>query len=73
MFTWIPIHREAIHQILEYQQRENELLAILYEMEQKGLKVISLQDEDAQGKTIPYEGNGVKSLSLNLAKFRWHP
>ncbi len=53
MFTWIPIHREAIHRILEYLPRQKELLTLLSEMEQQGLKVISLQDEDEQGKTIP--------------------
>jgi len=53
MFSWIPIHREAIHRILEYRQNQNELLAILREMEQQGLKVISLQDEGANGQTIP--------------------
>jgi hypothetical protein len=53
MFNWIPIHREAIHRILEYRQNEKELLRILSEMEQQGLKVISLQDKGADGKTTP--------------------
>ena len=53
MFTWIPIHREAIHRILEHRQNQKELLTILREMEQQGLKVISLQDEGADGETIP--------------------
>ena len=26
MFTWIPIHREAIHRILEHRQNEGELI-----------------------------------------------
>jgi 5-methylcytosine-specific restriction protein B len=53
MFTWIPIHREAIHRILEYRHNQKELLTILHEMEQQGLKVISLQDEGANGQAIP--------------------
>jgi 5-methylcytosine-specific restriction protein B len=53
MFTWIPIHREAIHRILEYHTKQNELLAILRDMEQKGLKVVKLQDEAANGEKIP--------------------
>jgi 5-methylcytosine-specific restriction protein B len=53
MFTWIPIHREAIHRILEHRQNEKELLTVLREMEQRGLKVISLQDEGADGQKIP--------------------
>lgn len=53
MFSWIPIHREAIHKILDYRHNQKELLTILSEMEQQGLKVISLQDEGADGQTIP--------------------
>jgi hypothetical protein len=33
MFSWIPIHREAIHRILEDRQNEKELLTILREMQ----------------------------------------
>jgi len=53
MFSWIPIHREAIHRILMHSQDEKELLTILRDMEQEGLKVISLQDRGADGKIIP--------------------
>jgi len=53
VFSWIAIHREAIRKILEYRKDEKELLTILREMEQKGLKVINLQDKDASGQTIP--------------------
>ena len=53
MFTWIPIHREAIHRILEHRQNQEELLAILGEMEQQGLTVISLQDHDKDDQIVP--------------------
>ena len=53
MFSWIPIHREAIHRILDHRQNQKELLTLLHEMEQQGLKVISLQDEGADGQAIP--------------------
>jgi 5-methylcytosine-specific restriction enzyme B len=53
MFTWIPIHRDAIHRILEYRGKEKELLTVLREMEKKGLKVISLQDEDQNQQKFP--------------------
>jgi 5-methylcytosine-specific restriction protein B len=55
MFSWIPIHREAIHRILEDRQNEKELLTILRQMEQQGLRVISLQDKGANGQNIPLE------------------
>src|SRR5882672_7367784 len=51
MFSWIPIHREAIHRILEH--RQNELLSILNEMDQKGLTVIGLEDQDSKGNRFP--------------------
>jgi 5-methylcytosine-specific restriction protein B len=51
MFTWIPIHREAIHKILLLQQAD--LLAILRDMQKQELKVISLEDQDSKGHAIP--------------------
>jgi DNA replication protein DnaC len=53
MYSWIKIHQEAIQRILGYRQKQSELLTILREMEQQGLKVISLQDKDANGNAIP--------------------
>jgi hypothetical protein len=38
MFSWISIHREAIHRILEHRQDQKELLTILREMDQQGPK-----------------------------------
>jgi len=53
MFSWVPIHREAIHRILEHRQNQKELLTILHEMAQQGLNVINLQDKGADGQAIP--------------------
>lgn len=53
MFTWIPIHKEAIRKILEYRDSEEGLLNVLREMESKKLRVISLDDRDSAGNTIP--------------------
>ncbi len=53
MFSWIPIRRETIHRILEDRQNEKELLKLLRQMEQQGLKVISLRDKGADGHNIP--------------------
>lgn len=52
MFTWIPIHREAIQKILEHQENQTELLTTLREMQAKGLKVVSLDDKTEGGQTI---------------------
>ena len=44
MFTWIPIHREAVRKMLELPQPQKEILAVLREMEQRQLKVTGLND-----------------------------
>lgn len=49
MFTWIPIHRETIRRILEYRDNSKELITILREMKEKGLKVVNLEANDAEG------------------------
>jgi len=53
MFTWIPIHREAIHKILEYRRNQEGLIEILREMKQSGLKVISLKEKSDENENIP--------------------
>ena len=53
MFTWIPIYEEIARKILEFKNRQAELLALLKELRAEGLKVIQLNDRDASGKVIP--------------------
>ena len=53
MFTWIPIHEEATRKVLGYHASPGDLLATLREMDQQGLKVISLEDKDASGQPTP--------------------
>jgi 5-methylcytosine-specific restriction enzyme B len=50
MFTWVPIHKEAVRKILEFNEPQPELLAALREMEGRGLKVISLDDKGPSGR-----------------------
>jgi len=49
MFTWIPIHKEAVRKLLSLTEPQPDLLAVLKEMEQKGLTVISLNDKSEDG------------------------
>jgi 5-methylcytosine-specific restriction protein B len=49
MFTWIPIHKEAVRKILSLSEPQKELLSLLNEMSQKGLTVISLDDKNTSG------------------------
>jgi len=52
-FTWIPLYEEMARKILEFEDRQAELLALLQELRAEGLKVIQLNDRDASGKVIP--------------------
>jgi hypothetical protein len=53
MFTWIPIHQEAIHRILEHRDNQQELLTILQEMKQQDCNVVLLDDKGPDGQRIP--------------------
>ena len=53
MFSWIPIHTETAIKLLALTDPQSELLAVLRDMEQQGLTVISLKDQDAEGKQVP--------------------
>jgi len=52
-FTWIPIYEEIARKLLEFEDRQGELLALLGKLRAEGLKVIQLNDRDASGKVIP--------------------
>ncbi len=55
MFTWIPIHKEAARRMLDLPEPQKELLAVLREMGQKGLKTILLEDWDGKA-SLPLAG-----------------
>ena len=55
MFSWTPIHQEATRKMLAIPEPQKELLATLREMEQQGLKVIGLKDQDPKGSWRPLE------------------
>ena len=55
MFSWTLIHKEATRKMLAFPEPQKKLLATLREMEQQGLKVIGLRDQDPQGSWHPLE------------------
>jgi hypothetical protein len=55
MFTWISIHHEAAQRLLAYRDRQPELVALLREMESRGVEMISLRDQGSNGNEIPLE------------------
>lgn len=52
-FTWIPLYRQIARKVLEFKDRQSELLDLLGQLMAQGLKVISLTDRDASGRDIP--------------------
>ena len=49
MFTWIPIHEETAKRLLDFKDRQHELIAILARMHEAGMKASSITDKDAAG------------------------
>lgn len=54
MYTWIPIHQEAIAKLLELHESGSEPIATLRAMDAAGLKVVDL-DDTVDGRTVPLE------------------
>ena len=54
-FTWIPIYSEIARKVLAFESRQEELLELLREMRSEGMKVILLNDRDAEGTRIALE------------------
>jgi 5-methylcytosine-specific restriction protein B len=41
-FSWVPIHRETAAELLNYRERQSELLKLLGEMSKAGLKIVNI-------------------------------
>ena len=52
-FSWIPIYTELAKKILEFQNRQNELIEILKELKKENIPVISFVDRDEKQEEIP--------------------
>ncbi len=52
MFSWIPIHAETAKRLLEFKDRNHELVAILVRMHEAGLKASVLNDRGSDGSTF---------------------
>jgi len=50
MYSWKPIYKEAALRLLDYRDRQTDLVQILREMKEAGLNVIPLADRDADGR-----------------------
>lgn len=85
-FTWVPIYKEIARRVLGYEQNQTALIALIKEMKEAGLQVISLTDEGADGNEFDLKeidpftffanfNRGIKDISrkaiLNFLKIRW--
>ncbi len=52
MFTWISIHEEAAKRLLEFKDRNHELVDILARMHAAGLKATLINDQGSNGSTF---------------------
>lgn len=52
-FTWIPIYTELAEKLLEYRDRQNELLSMIGDLKKQGVKVIGTEDKDKQSRPVP--------------------
>lgn len=55
MFTWIPIHEETAKRLLEFKDRNQELVQILGRMHEAGLKATPINDRGSDGSEFPLE------------------
>lgn len=53
MFSWIPLHKEAVARVLQFEDQQSELLKILDDMNRAGLNVIPLIDQPSEGVSGP--------------------
>ena len=53
MFTWIHIHEEAATRLLEFKNRNHELIEIIHRMHQAKLVAMPIADRDAQKNEVP--------------------
>jgi 5-methylcytosine-specific restriction protein B len=49
MFSWIPIYSEIARKLLDFEQKQSELLALILSLQERGLKVGYFNDYDAEG------------------------
>lgn len=52
MFTWIPIHEETAKRLLEFKDRNHELVDVLAQMHAAGLKATLINDQGMDGATF---------------------
>src|SRR6056297_608512 len=48
-FTWIPFYEQLADKLIDYRDRQDDLIAFLKDLQDRGRKITPLNDRDAQG------------------------
>ncbi|MBW3635342.1 MAG: AAA family ATPase [Armatimonadetes bacterium] len=67
-FSWVPFYREVAQTVLEYENRQGELLTLLREMKATGLPTIPLEENQADGTMTPLEVMEPFTFLANIAR-----
>jgi len=67
-FSWVPFYREVVQEVLKYENRQDELLALLGEMKAANLPVIPLEEDKPDGTMAPLYEIDPFSFMSNLAR-----
>ncbi len=54
-FSWIPIYREIAEKLLGFRNKQDELIEIIKDLDEKGWKPVSTEDEAENGEPIELE------------------
>lgn len=70
-FSWVPFYRELAERVLEFEDKQDELLAILREIDnQKDLRCVPLLDNQPDGTQKPLEVIDPFTFMANLARVK---
>ena len=50
MFTWIPLYKEIADKLIEYENKQDELINIIKQLKKQGLPTVSIIDIDKSAK-----------------------
>ena len=64
MFTWTPIYKELARKLLDYRDRQPELIRMIIDLSDQGIPVIGLKDKDGISAEVKLQFH--KSFQLSF-------
>ena len=55
MFSWIPMYEEISRRLVDYRDRQGEIIGLLKQMHSQGITIFSMQDKNADGNALELE------------------